>query len=146
MRVTLPQRSCGQVKKKVFYTLHKKFRIKLWKLLMKIIMIVKKLDLEFFFRSHLNRPPISWLFLNCIFFCRYRSLVCLKIHLHWPFFYLSKRSNNFKRTFRYPQFFQKTNEKIGLNYYYTSGWIFSFVFWKNLKTPKKHFEINWPIT
>ena len=27
----------------------------------------------------------------------------------------------FKRTFQYPQFFQKTNEKIRLNYYDTSG-------------------------
>ena len=23
--------------------------------------------------------------------------------------------------------------------------LFSFVFWKNLKTPKRHFEINWPL-
>ena len=32
-----------------------------------------------------------------------------------------QRSFNFKRTFWYPQFFQKTNEKIRLNYYDTSG-------------------------
>ena len=24
--------------------------------------------------------------------------------------------------------------------------LFSFIFWKNLKTPKRHFEINWPLT
>ena len=23
--------------------------------------------------------------------------------------------------------------------------LFSFVFWKKLKTPKSHFEINWPL-
>ena len=23
--------------------------------------------------------------------------------------------------------------------------LFSFIFWKNLKTPKRHFEINWPL-
>ena len=24
--------------------------------------------------------------------------------------------------------------------------LFSFIFWKNLKTPKRHFEINWPLS
>ena len=31
-------------------------------------------------------------------------------------------------------------------YYDTSGrLVFSFVFWKKLTTPKKHFKINWPL-
>ena len=38
---------------------------------------------------------------------------------------------------------KKTDEQILLYYYETSGWLFSFVFWKKLKTPKRHFEINW---
>ena len=29
---------------------------------------------------------------------------------------------------------------------FTSNNLFLFFFWKNLMTPKRHFEINWPIT
>ena len=41
-------------------------------------------------------------------------------------------------------FLQKTNKRILLYYYETSGWLV-FVFWRKLKTPKRHFEINWPL-
>ena len=41
----------------------------------------------------------------------------------------------------------KTNEKIRLYYYNTSGRIvfIRFFFLEELKTPKRHFEINWPL-
>ena len=52
-------------------------------------------------------------------------------------------SVNFKRTFWYPQFFPKMNEKIVSTTMIPQVGLFSFVFWKNLKTPKRHFEINW---
>ena len=57
----------------------------------------------------------------------------------------SKGQLNSKGLFgMYPQFFQKTNEK---NSTYLATMIpqvdlFSFIFWKNLKTPKRNFEIN----
>ena len=44
------------------------------------------------------------------------------------------------------QFSRKMNEQIRLYYYGTSNQLFSFVCWKNLKTPKIHFEINLPLT
>ena len=47
--------------------------------------------------------------------------------------------------FWYLQFFQKTNEKNWPNYYDTSSWII-FVRLEELKTPKRHFETNWPLT
>ena len=53
-----------------------------------------------------------------------------------------KRSVNFKRTFCYPQFFQKKREKNQQNYYDTSGRIVFIRFLKELKTQKRHFEIN----
>ena len=40
-------------------------------------------------------------------------------------------------------FFQKTNEQIRL--YYILVNLFSFVVWKKVKTPKRHFEIIWPL-
>ena len=43
-------------------------------------------------------------------------------------------------------FFQKTNKKNstwGINS--TVCWIFSFVFFEELKAPKGHFELNWPL-
>ena len=55
------------------------------------------------------------------------------------------RSFNFKRTYFYPQFFQKTNKTIMLHYYDTSGRIVFVRFLEELKTPKRHFEINWPL-
>ena len=42
-------------------------------------------------------------------------------------------------------FFQKMNENNQPNYYGTSSWIVFVRFLKNLKTPKRHFEINWPL-
>ena len=46
-----------------------------------------------------------------------------------------------KRNFLYPQFFQKTNKIIQLKYLRLT---FSrFIFWKNLRTPKRRFKINW---
>ena len=43
----------------------------------------------------------------------------------------------FQKDFWYPQFFQKTNEKIiPPNYYDTSGRLVFINFWKNLTTPK----------
>ena len=40
------------------------------------------------------------------------------------------------------EFSQKMNKWIQLYYKDTSGWLVFFVFWKKLKTPKRHFEIN----
>ena len=57
-----------------------------------------------------------------------------------------KRSVNFKRTFCYPQFFQKTNAKIQLYYCDTSGRIVYIHFLEELKTPKRHFKIDWPFS
>ena len=37
------------------------------------------------------------------------------------------------------------NEKIQLYYYGTSSWIVFIRFLGELKTPKRHFEINWPL-
>ena len=42
----------------------------------------------------------------------------------------------------YLQFFQKMNKKIRANYYGTSTQIVFIRFLEELKTPKKHFEIN----
>ena len=47
-------------------------------------------------------------------------------------------------SFWYLQFSQKTNEKIWLYYYGTQVELFLFLFGE-LKTPKRHFEINWPL-
>ena len=43
-------------------------------------------------------------------------------------------------SFSYLQFSQKANEKIRLHYYGTSSRFLGV-----LKTPKRHFEINWPL-
>ena len=48
-------------------------------------------------------------------------------------------------SFWYLQFSQKTNEKIRLYYYGTSSRIVFVRFLGELKTPKRHFEINWPL-
>ena len=48
-------------------------------------------------------------------------------------------------SFWYLQFSQKTNKKIRLYYYGTSSRIVFVRFLKELKTPKRHFEINWPL-
>ena len=45
----------------------------------------------------------------------------------------------------YLQFSQKTNEKIQLYYYGTWSRIVFVRFLGELKTPKRHFEINWPL-
>ena len=52
------------------------------------------------------------------------------------------RSVNFKRTFWYPQFSQKTNKKFDFTTMIPKVDLFSFVFWEKLKTPKRHFEIK----
>ena len=48
------------------------------------------------------------------------------------------RSDNLKSKLWYPEFFQKMNEQI--RFYYHATWFF-FVFWKKLKTPKRHIKI-----
>ena len=40
---------------------------------------------------------------------------------------------------------KKTNKRIQLYYYDTSGWLVLICFWKKLKAPKRHFEIKWPL-
>ena len=45
----------------------------------------------------------------------------------------------------YLQFSKKMNEKIRHYYYGTSNWIVFVRFLGELKTPKRHFEINWPL-
>ena len=47
--------------------------------------------------------------------------------------------------FLYLQFSQKTNKKIWLYYYGTSSWIIFIRFLGELKAPKRHFKINWPL-
>ena len=49
------------------------------------------------------------------------------------------------RTFWYPQFFQKTNKKIQLNYYDTSGRIVFVCFLEELKTQKKTLQTSGPL-
>ena len=39
----------------------------------------------------------------------------------------------------------KKRKKIDLTTMIHQVDLFSFVFWKNLKSPKRHFEINWPL-
>ena len=41
-----------------------------------------------------------------------------------------------------PKFPPKENKRIQFYYYETC---FRLVFWRKLKTPKRHFEINWPL-
>ena len=48
-------------------------------------------------------------------------------------------------SFWYVQFSQKTNEKSRLYYYGTSSRIVFVCFLGELKTLKRHFEINWPL-
>ena len=48
-------------------------------------------------------------------------------------------------SFGYLQFSQKTNEKNWHYYYGTSSRIVFVRFLGKLKTPKRHFEINWPL-
>jgi hypothetical protein len=48
-------------------------------------------------------------------------------------------------SFWYLQFSQKTNENFWLYYYGTSSRIVFVRFLGELKTPKRHFEINWPL-
>ena len=48
-------------------------------------------------------------------------------------------------SFWYLQFSQKPNEKVRLYYYVTSSRIVFVRFLGELKTPKRHFEINWPL-
>ena len=52
------------------------------------------------------------------------------------------KGGNSKRTFCYPQFFQKMNKIIRLYYYHSSGRLVSFVFWKNWRHKKRHFELS----
>ena len=47
--------------------------------------------------------------------------------------------------FWYFQFSQKMNQKIGHYYYGTSSRIVCVRFLRKLKTPKRHFEITWPL-
>ena len=47
--------------------------------------------------------------------------------------------------FWYLQFSQKKNEKIQNYYYGTLSPIVFVPFLGELKTPKRHFEINWPL-
>ena len=48
-------------------------------------------------------------------------------------------------SFWYLQFSQKTNKKIRLYYYGISSWIVFIRFLGELKSPKRHLEINWPL-
>ena len=42
-------------------------------------------------------------------------------------------------------FFLKMNEWIRFYYYDTSSWLVFVRFLEELKTPERHFEINWPL-
>ena len=54
-------------------------------------------------------------------------------------------SVNFEMSFWYFQFSHKTNEKIQLYCYGTSRQIVFVRFLGELETPRRHFEINWPL-
>ena len=64
----------------------------------------------------------------------------IKLHF-WRKIFLrpSKGQSNSKGFFSSWSFFQKMNKLIRLYY------LFLFAFWKKVKTPKKQFEINWPL-
>ena len=53
---------------------------------------------------------------------------------------------HFEMSLWYLQLSQKTNENIWLYYYGTSGRIVFVRFLGELKSPKRHFEINWPLS
>ena len=59
--------------------------------------------------------------------------------------FVAKGQLTSKCLFCYLQLFQKTNEKIRPNYNGTSYWIVFVGFLEELKTPKRNFEINWPL-
>ena len=65
-------------------------------------------------------------------------LLMILFHCYW-------RSVNFEMSIWYFQFFQKTNKKIWLYHYGTSSRIVFIRFSEELKIPKRHFEINWPL-
>ena len=50
-----------------------------------------------------------------------------------------------KRLFGIPIYSEKRTKKYNLTTMISQVDLFSFLFWKNLKTPKRHFEINWPL-
>ena len=50
-----------------------------------------------------------------------------------------------QKEFWYPQFFQKTNKKIWLNYYDTSGRLAFVRFLEEIDVPRNHFKIIWPL-
>ena len=54
----------------------------------------------------------------------------------------NQMSINFKRTFWYAQFSQKTNEIIQLHHYDTSGRLVFVRFLGEIEDKKRHFEIN----
>ena len=71
-----------------------------------------------------------------IFFC---FLTCSSDQAPNPEF---KRSVNFEMSFWYLQVFQKMNKKNRPTYCSTSSRIVFVRFLEELKTPKRHFEIN----
>ena len=48
-------------------------------------------------------------------------------------------------SFRYLQFSQQNEQKNSTYFYGTSSWIVFICFLGELKTPKRRFEINWPL-
>ena len=56
-----------------------------------------------------------------------------------------KKCPNFEMYFWYLQFYQKTNEKIRLNYYGTLSQSVFRSFFERIEDTKSHFEINWPL-
>ena len=76
-----------------------------------------------------------------------RNTGCLKTQVlmflqKWPPHLILAKVTLFQKNFLVSSILPKTKEK---NYYDTSGRLVFVVFWKNLKTPKRHFEINWPL-
>ena len=63
-----------------------------------------------------------------------KNLLFKSVLGHW--------SVNFEMSFWYLQFSQETNEKIQLYYYGTSSRIVFLRILGELKTPKRHFQIN----
>ena len=52
-----------------------------------------------------------------------------------------ERSNKFEMILLSRRFFQKRTNKFD----FTTCQLVSFVLWKKVTTPKRHFEINWPL-
>jgi hypothetical protein len=103
-----------------------------------------------------NVTGINLLCLSFLFFLGLTKLGNIEEFFNQNFFKKTRKSEPKERSypkgqliskclFWYLQFFQKTNKKIRLYYDGTSSRIIFVRFLEELKTKKRHFEINWPL-